>query len=231
MRSFLKNTTWRIMEIKLPRLEEKSPKLMENVLDGFWTVSGELDHFLDFWVDGNVQDWISLEILGVEGKVHFCLWCRDFRFDNLMSHLYAQYPEAEIVELKKEDDYLRLIPEGIPSDEWDAWGMTWRLSKPDAYPIRTYPAFQDIVSGQIVDPLNDQMELIGNLGPGEYMFFQLLINPADDDDFYPEFKNILEKILARGKYQEPTSAWAEFKEHASLLPKNIIRGILGQELF
>lgn len=209
-----------VLDIKVPRELEKSPKLMENVVEGMWTVLGEIRNFMEIVCWGDWQDYFSLEIAGTEGKVHFAIWLRDERIDFFKSHIYAQFPEAEIEEM--EEDYMNAVPDDAPNDEWEAWGLVWILDKPDAYPIRVYSMFQDFVTGSMVDPLGSYMEVLGNLGPGEHMWYQLLVYPVTNDKWFPDFSREMEKILDRGRYKEKVSFWDGLIKDLLALPMQTI---------
>jgi hypothetical protein len=211
-----------VLKIKVPRELEKSPLLMENVLHGLWTVCGSPRNFMETWTQGIVQDYFSLEIVGAEGKVYFGLWVLEDRVDFFKSHIYAQYPEAEI-EVSKED-YADLLPEDAPSKEWDLWGTIWTLAKNDAFPIKTYSDFEDSITGTMVDPIASFMEVLGDLGPGEHIWYQLLVEPIGNE-WQKEFGQEVEKILDRGKYKEKITITDQIKKDFSSFPQEVVSGM------
>lgn len=211
-----------VLTIKVPRELEKTPLLMENVLHGLWTVYGAPRNFMETWAQGIVQDYFSLEIVGTEGKVYFGIWVLEERVDFFKSHIYAQYPEAEIEVLG--EDYANLLPEDAPDEEWDLWGTVWVPSKSEAYPIKTYPDFEDSVTGGMLDPIASFMEVLGDLGPGEHLWYQLLVDPIDND-WREGLGQEVEKILDRGKYKEREDVLANIKKDFSSLPGDVISGM------
>lgn len=134
----------------------------------------------DFWekyFKGKYQNWISFEIVGQEKGVYF--YCRlPAKYRNLIeSAIYAQYPEAEINET---EDYTQLLPAVLPNKIYDLWGLEFQFLKPDAYPIRTYPYFEEAVEEKRLDPLAAIAEAMSNLKEGEKIWLQFLIRPVGD---------------------------------------------------
>src|SRR3989344_5047482 len=85
---------WVLLEIRLPKEISKSPKAMEVVLEAL--NQGYESTWYGRLLDGVVRTWFSLEVVSIEGKVHFFIRTLDL-FKNLVeSTIYAQYPEVEI---------------------------------------------------------------------------------------------------------------------------------------
>ena len=182
-----------LLEIKVPRDIAKSPKAMESILAGIHGTR-RLGNFVERYWDGWITGWFSLEIVGDETGVHFYIWGQKFFKRMLEAQIYAQYPSAEIKEV---EDYTKQLPDTFPEDEWKAWGSEFLLTKPDAYPIRTYEDFtlEDLSSKEEerkVDPLSSLVEFFGALGEGEKFWLQILVEPAGDD-----WKKEGEKLAAK----------------------------------
>ncbi len=209
-----------ILTIRVPREEERSPKLMENVLHGFWTLYGNVRHFMDTLVLGIKPDYTSLEIVGVEGKIYFGARILAHQADFFKSHIYSQYPEAEVEILK--EDYMETVPENAVENGWKIWGTVMAPVKNSAYPIRTYPEFQDSVTGTMVDPIASYMEVLGDLGPGEFICYQLLLEPVPTHEWYPEAEQEVERLLDRGKYKEKGALSKKIKEDLFSFPRETI---------
>jgi hypothetical protein len=92
--------------------------------------------------------------------------------------VYAQYPDAEITEV---EDYIDMIPKPLelPHPEYDLWGSELKLTRPDPYPIRTYPFFEHSLSQKFMDPMASMLELMSRMGPGEHLWLQILVYPAN----------------------------------------------------
>ncbi|MDO8644802.1 MAG: hypothetical protein Q7S00_07565, partial [bacterium] len=146
---------------------------MESV---FWGFAGVMKTLTveEMYIKGEVPVSFSLEIVGTEGKVQFCVRTQE-AFKNLVeSHFYAQYPDMEIMEI---EDYAKNVPATIPNNEWDLWGCDFKFVRDDLYPIKTYKYFEESVTGKMIDPLAGMVETMAKLGPGEHIWYQLIITP------------------------------------------------------
>ncbi len=169
---FLAKQKYILLEVKPPRSLVKTPLAMETFLTTIHYTGGESTWYARFR-GGTRPSW-SLEIVSLEGQVHFYIWGEE-RFRRTMeSQLYAQYPGVQITE---SPDYSRLI--SATPEEWAVWGVDYKKSgKEDALPIRTYVEFGlDKVQKEPeqVDPLSQIIEFMGSLGKGEYLWLQFLI--------------------------------------------------------
>lgn len=201
-----------LLEIKLPRNIEKSPVAMEAVLEGMWEpVAGS---FTDVFVKGQVRDWFSLEIVSLGGEVKFFIWTLPRWKRIIESRIYAQYPGAEVAEV---EDYAL----GVHYDpsKMRIWGVTTKLNKADAYPIKSYIDYElDKTSKeqeQIVDPIIPVLEYLGSLKPGEQAWIQILIQAhrkeglAEDAKLFPKpdwkggIKKEMKKIIEKESLIEP----------------------------
>ncbi len=173
-RAWIKDQGSVLLEIRLPRDVPKSPAAMEFVFDGIWE-SSSAGHIADaFWV-GKLRDWFSLEIVSLGGEVKLFIWAFPRWKKIIESRIYAQYPGAEVVEVK--DYALDLVydPKKI-----DMFGVTTKLNKADAYPIKTYVDYElEKVKikeqDEAIDPMTPLLEYMGSLKPGEVLGFQILI--------------------------------------------------------
>ncbi len=161
-----------LLEIKLPRIIDKTPAAMEMVLEGMWEdVVGTLT---DVFIEGRVRDFFSLEIVSIGGEVKFFIWALSKWKNIIESRIYAQYPGAEVFEA--EDYALKMVydPEKVK-----VFGITTKLVKPDAYPIKTYIDYEldkgNKEQEEIVDPIVPVLEYLGTLKPGELAGIQILI--------------------------------------------------------
>lgn len=181
-RVYWQGIDWRILEIRPPRDVERTPKIVEQVFAGFWGIFGTVTTKYQKYFEGRTQDYFSLEIVGINGEIHFFIRGAA-KFRNLIeAQIYSQYPQAEI---KETDDYVQNIPTDIPNKNWDIWGARLRLSKSDVYPLRTYVQLVDIVprptSPPFIDPLGGMMEVMSKLRPDEQIWIQIFIRPVADD--------------------------------------------------
>ncbi|PIR69430.1 MAG: hypothetical protein COU47_03615 [Candidatus Niyogibacteria bacterium CG10_big_fil_rev_8_21_14_0_10_46_36] len=198
---WMEGNSWVLLEIKPPREIAKSPRAMELVFNSLHSYrKGNLIE--QFW-NGFVSMWYSLEIAGINGDVHFFVRTTTFSRNLIESQLYAQYPDIEITEV---DDYTKAIPKELPNDTWKIWGTEFKLTKPDAYPIKTYVDFKlddGLEEEEKTDPLSSLIEFLGSLKPGEQIWFQILIRGAGND-WQAEGEKLIEKLLGRKKFDMQT---------------------------
>ncbi|MDE1925141.1 MAG: hypothetical protein KGH79_03100 [Patescibacteria group bacterium] len=166
------STEYTVLEVKLPEEITQSPQAAELFLRVLYQ-SGEVDtpvHALR----GKTRAWFSLEIASNEGAVRFYVWTRSRYADIVKAQLYAHYPTVQIVAVP---DYTLAVP--LDLETMDIWGVEQAMQKPDPYPIMTYPAWGlDKASEKEEfknDPLVSILEFMGSIGPGEYLWFQILL--------------------------------------------------------
>ena len=210
-----------LLEFKIPRQIFKTPRAMEYALTGLGVGPGETT-FIDRLYLGKVRPWWSLELVSIEGNIHFYIWTWERLREFTESQFYAQYPDIEIHEVEDYTAGIKYVP-----GKNVVWGMEYALAKPDAYPIKTYIDFEldqnPHKPEQMVDPLTGVFEKMSTLGPGEQMWVQILIRqnkgaPSDHDIFRKsgswkdEAKNEIEKIYNNSKPQEVDLATGEVTE-------------------
>src|SRR3989344_5742701 len=143
------------MEIKISKIIERTQKAMEQVFAGMHAMF-EQPRFVEKYLQGKYMPWASFEMVSIEGVTRFFVRVQRSHINLVQSHVWAQYPEAEISEA---EDYVQKVPQDIPNKNWDVWGVELILSKDDAYPIRTYPAFEENIEEKRIDPLAALLEL------------------------------------------------------------------------
>lgn len=168
----IKNETYTLLEIRLPREISKSPLAMETVLAGMHIGIGETTFINRYW-EGKTRPWFSLEIVSIEGEVHFFIWTRTFLKELVKSQIYAQYPTVEIYEV---EDYA--LPITLDLEKMNLWGCDFKLSDPDPVPIKTYVDYgldKDPKEEFKINPLASQLEFFGSIGKGEQLWMQIMI--------------------------------------------------------
>ncbi|MEX2014046.1 MAG: hypothetical protein WD896_01690, partial [Parcubacteria group bacterium] len=180
-REWLKNKGNILLEIKIPKDVERTPAAMEMVLEGLWEdVAGTLS---DVYLKGELRDVFSLEIVSIGGEVKFFIWAFPKWKHVIEARIYGQYPGAEVVEV---EDYALKV--AFDPATMALSGLTTRLVKGDAYPIKTYIEFElDKAAGkepeEIVDPLSPILEYLGTLKQGEQMWTQIVIQGHRKEGF------------------------------------------------
>ncbi len=174
---FISGIDFALLEIIPPREVLRSPKGMELFF------SNALYHFshkggLEEYWQGAVWFWYSLEIVSIEGQVHFYIRTPTRTKDLIETQMYAQYPQSQV---KVVEDYTLAVSEISEESGWNLWGCEFKLLKPEAFPIKTYTAFgldKDPKEEYKVDPISSIIELFGSIGKGEQMWTQIVVTPS-----------------------------------------------------
>jgi hypothetical protein len=189
------NVRYLLLAIDIPKGNEQSPKATENMFAYLSGAHGS-QNFFEKWFEGKFQLSFSYEIVSLEGYTQFIIRT-PIRFRNLIeSSVYSQYPDAEITEV---EDYVQLVPNKFPDEEYDAWGSEFMFTDHWAYPIKVYSEFE-YPSGpsetQFKDPMAALMDLNSSLGLGEYFWFQIIITPTGIN-WIKESDQMAEKVIGR----------------------------------
>lgn len=174
---FISGIQYVVLEVVPPREVERSPKAMElfltNALYHFSNKGGKEQ----YW-QGAVWFWHSLEIVSIEGQVHFFIRTPSRLKEYIETQMYAQYPQAQV---RVAEDYTLAVDDVSENGSWKAWGCEFGLLKPEAFPIKTYVDFgldKDPDEEFKVDPISPLIEFFGSLQKGEQGWFQIVITPA-----------------------------------------------------
>ncbi|HLC99998.1 MAG TPA: hypothetical protein VJC11_03500 [Patescibacteria group bacterium] len=164
------------LAIDVPKNNEQTPKAVEQIfahMAGAWRRGTKWQRY---W-EGYVQPWFTFEIISVEGYIQFLIGTPEKYRDLVEAAVYAQYPDAEITQV---EDYTKGFDVKTFFQTHDLWGTELALKNNQAYPIRTYPQFEHVLSGEFLDPLGSFMEILGRMGRGEQMWFQICVRPIDE---------------------------------------------------
>ncbi len=201
----IKAVKWILLEIKVPKDIEKTPKSMEQIFSGLHGILTGIK-FTDKYYKGKIQDWFSFEIVGIDGAVYFFVRTPE-QFRNLVeAQIYSQYPDAEIHETV---DYAGPLAQKTPSQTYDVSGGELILSRENFYPIKTYQVFEEKETERRVDPLAAFLEILSKLRPGENIFIQYLIKPTGEK-WESGGVDFINKLLGRKK--EKKSVLGEWLE-------------------
>lgn len=174
---FISGIDFVLLEIVPPREVLRSPKAMELFFTNalyHWSMKGGKE---EYW-QGAVWLWFSLEIVSIEGQVHFYIRTPTRVRPLIETQIYAQYPQAQV---KAVEDYTLGVDEITPESAWNGWGCEFGLAKPEAYSIKTYVDFgldKDPKEEFKVDPISPIIELFGSLKKGEQMWVQIVVTPS-----------------------------------------------------
>lgn len=176
---FRSSFTWTLLEIKIPRENKKSPKAMEHIFANIHTLRNVQGNFREKWIDGEITQWFSFEIVSFGGDIHFYIRTPTRHTAMIRANFYAQYSDVEITEA---DDYVRRVPDHtyqLYEAGYDLWGAELFLFKGDAYPIRTYPEFYSKEEEENLDPIGGILEVLSKIDKEEVVMVQILARPAD----------------------------------------------------
>lgn len=196
--SLFKNAIeWALLEIKIPREVMRTPRAMEQFFMNLYALRNVPGNFAEKYIDGEVTLWWSLEIVSFGGEIHFYIRTPKKHKKMTEAGLYAQYPNAEVIEINKE--YLDLLPKQtkeIYQKGYDIFGSEFILRQPDFYPITTYERFELSKEEMSIDPLSALLEVLANIHKEETVFIQILIRPAGPE-WQEAGKKFVDKLIGR----------------------------------
>lgn len=203
-----------VLAVDVPRDTEQTPVGMEAIFNQLEGAHGTFTWWEQHWV-GNFQEWLAFEIVSIDGYVQYVVRVQKDLRDLVEASIYAQYPDAEITEIR---DYVNDVPKEYPDKEWDFFATEYNLAKPDAYPIRVYREFEDKVRGELLDPMSALLEIMSKIGKGEQIWYQVLIKPIVDPDWAPEAQKVIDKIVEKKGKEEEDPLWKK----AAMVPVKLI---------
>lgn len=185
--------SWVVLSVHVPRLHEQTPRAVENM---FAYIGGahSANNFVEEWYVGRTQDTVTFEIVSIDGHVQFIIRTTRGLRNLVEAGIYSQYPDADIVEV---EDYAKKVPHSFPDEEWSLWGTQFTAARKDFYPIKTYPFFEDKVSGEFKDPLAAMLESMSRLGPGEQAWYQIVLTPIAQGDFHKKSELLVKKLTGQ----------------------------------
>lgn len=151
---------WTLLEVQVPREISKSPSAME----------------LFFSNTFDPKLWFSLEMVSIDGRVHFYIRTQNGIKDLVQTQIYAQYPQAKVLEV---EDYVYEISKFTKDSDWYMWGCEYAKKKDDFFPLKTYKSYgEEMRAGTKeefkVDPITPIIELLGSLTKGQQLWIQIL---------------------------------------------------------
>lgn len=207
---------WTILAVTVPKLNEQTPRAVENFFTHLAGAHVTQDLIEKYWL-GELQPWLSFEIVSIEGYLQFIVYLpKKFR-DLVEASLYAQYPDAEIMEI---EDYTKTVPHRFPNKEYDMWGTEFVYANKESYPMRTYEDFEHSVSKEFFkDPMAAFLETMSRIGEGEQFWIQILLKPIGKEWTATSFKlarELADKYMKEAK-DEPQAALRLTKGEQSVI--------------
>jgi hypothetical protein len=154
---WMSSQNYTILQIDVPRMNEKSPIAAEQMFAALHGVYSESARF---------QYHISFEIVAKDKYIRFYVYLPTHLKDFVEGQIYAQYSNVEIKEV---EDYTHDID--IHSSNVAIAEM--KLNKPDVYPIKQFTDFE-------VDPISGVTSVMTKLDEGQEVWFQLVIRPVGE---------------------------------------------------
>ncbi len=214
------------LEVIPPAEVERGPQIMESVFAGAFSHSS-INKFEKYCFWRPLQVKICFELVSTEGKIHYYIRSPKPSRNNIEAQIYAQYPDAEIFEV---EDYTKAVPRNIPNRDWDMWGATLGLVKPDPVPIRTYQQFKEDITGEMIDPLSSMIEGMSALGPGEHFWFQIVLFPAVPPEWHPQSEAYLRELCGQPVEKEKKGNFFQgITGFFSDIMRNTVRGLMGAD--
>lgn len=170
-----------LLELRLPRDVRRTPLAMETVLKQLHQPSNPT--FIGGFFEGRTRVWYSLELVSIAGDIRFYIWTWPRFKEIIESQIYAQYPEAEVLEVPETNDYVN----AVDMKTHDVFASNIKLAGKDAYPIMTYidygmdkaapPSPPGGGGSEQVDPISNTLEVLALMKEGENMWLQIMIRP------------------------------------------------------
>ncbi len=193
--------TFIVLRVTVPRTSEQTVKAVENMFSVF-AAAGSGSSWTEKWFKGGFQSPLSIEIISIEGDVSYCVFIENRLKDLVEAAIYAQYPDVDIDVI---EDYTKEAPSHFPDATYDMWGTEMTCVKSDAFPLKTYVDFTDQVSGEMKDPLAVMLENLSRIGPGEQVWYQIILMPTDQKEPRARAEAEIAKMRGEVKAAKPST--------------------------
>lgn len=180
---FYAKQKYKLLEFRIPKGSAKSPLAMEIFLNTLFQPGGEGTWVDKYW-KGSTKSWFSLELVSIEGRVHFYIWTKESFVQTIRTQAYAQFPDLDIVDVSEsgQKDYASEIVYDTGTHKF--WCGEFQKKSAGHLPIRTYVDFgldKDPKEEYKIDPMTPVLEYLGALGPGEQAWIQIGIRAPGKD--------------------------------------------------
>lgn len=205
-----------LMEVSIPEDEIRDVGAIEHLFNQLHSIYRS-ETWWERWWKGMYNLKVSVEIVSFEGHIKYYIRSTYKHKHHMQGAIYAQYPKAQIRELKDEEDFVHLFPDKMPDEEFEMLGTEYVLFKPHFFPIKTYKKHKTF-GNKYADPLRHLLEVFSSLKEGEYMWYQVVIVP-EREGWGLQFKHAVDKMQgsAASLSHKPSSLFALFfKEIGSL---------------
>lgn len=179
MNVFSSKRTYVLYAVDVPKVNEQSMKAVEHIINALHGIQFGPNFYEKYWL-GLTGDSFSLEIVSIDGYIQYFVRCDAYNGELVKGAIFAQFPDAEIVEV---EDYVPNVPQEYPNDTHDMWGTEFVLAKDPSFPIRTYEYFEHSLTGIYADPAAALLELMSRIQPGEQIWLQFVVTPAGSQSY------------------------------------------------
>jgi hypothetical protein len=193
-------------ELRMPRAIVKSPAAMEQIFIAISALKNAPGDFSEYWLEGEVTRWYSIEILSLGGEIHFYLRVPRIQGEIIKAAFFSYYPDLEIVEV---DDYVsKSFPkntEEMFKNGYDMWGSELVYVRDDVYPIKSYLDFESPEEEKQYDPMSLMLEILGRTKREEIVGIQINFFPIGDH-LREHSEHVIEKLRTKKKQHAPSAA-------------------------
>jgi hypothetical protein len=219
--------TFMFFELRMPRAIVKSPAAMEQIFVAIHALRNAPGDFSEYWLEGEVTRWYSIEIVSIGGEIHFYLRCPRIQEELIKADFFSYYPDLEITEV---DDYVgKYFPKNTVEmfkNGYDMWGSELVYVKDDVYPIKSYLDFESPEEEKQYDPMSLLLEVLGRAKREEVVGIQINFFPIGDH-LREHSEHIIEKLRSKKKHAEPSASMK--MEFPHILPVFPVEGKEGHE--
>jgi hypothetical protein len=185
-----------VLQISVPKELETGPIVAEHMFATMHGVQRKIGFMKK--LQGFTQESVSFEIANIGKTIRFFVAFPEKLRNLVEGQVYAQYPEAEIVEV---EDYAKKTEEKGFSK---AVSAELAFTDADIYPIKRYPQFEDKLTRVAADPLAGITSTLTKFNdPNEEAWIQLVIKPLPGKWRIVLVKCV--KILSKGLLMEVES--------------------------
>ena len=167
-----------LLEIKIPREIQKSPKSMEQILLNFSSLYDPPMIAKAKYQGGEMVSPYSFEVVSIGGEIHLFIRVLEKLKNNVESAFFSYYPDVELLGV---EDYTKRFPqssEEMYRSGMKVWGIEVKLSKEGFYPIKSYTEFESSSEEKGLDPMSSLLEVLAKVEKNEIVGLQIIATPA-----------------------------------------------------
>ncbi|HPO11381.1 MAG TPA: hypothetical protein PLM63_02270 [bacterium] len=227
------------LSINIPKNNEQTPKSLEALFIQIASTNSSPNFKEKYFEGKSSNETFSFEIVSLGGYIQFIVGTPSQFRDLIESSIFAQYPDAEIIEVP---DYTVNFPQKYPNEEYNLWGTELKITSeakdnPDILPIRTYNDFIDLNAEEnnFKDPLAAILEFMSKVNRDENVCIQILVRalpPSTKIDPWKEAarKQIKKIVGIEDKEEKKESGAAKLFKPFITIFKDIISMIIYNDL-